>query len=57
MGTLLNGFKIFMGQFELIMGVIVLIGVHAKRPGRHELSAVILVLSLAIVHLGTQLAH
>lgn len=33
MGTLLNGFKIFMGQFELIMGVIVLIGLLIQKKG------------------------
>lgn len=31
MGGILNGFKIFMGQFELIMGLIVLVGLLVQK--------------------------
>ncbi len=30
---ILNGFKIFMGQFELIMGLIVLVGLLVQKKG------------------------
>ena len=43
-------------KLALVVAVIVLVGVHAKRPAWHALEGLIFVASLAIVWLGLDLA-
>ena len=44
-------------KLALVVAIIVLIGVHAKRPSWHALEGAIFLASLAVVWLGVNLAH
>jgi hypothetical protein len=44
-------------KLALIVAIVALIGLHAKRPTWHALEGAIFLMSLAVVWLGVSLAH